>query len=174
MHPPKIQTFDVSTGVNVDNKGLRREVTEFRRTPFGLYMSRAVVGRASASWLESWLLPDLGIVVSDWTWKPGHEREQDFYLDVARIEPGDPTWRTTDLYLDVIVKTGAWSEVLDVDEFVQATAHGLLDPDTAEWGLHRCVETMAALATHGHDLGAWLATHGIALTWKGEGAARAG
>jgi predicted RNA-binding protein associated with RNAse of E/G family len=171
MHPPKIQTFDVQSGVNVDNKGFRREVTEYRRTPFGLYMSRAIVDRASASWIESWLLPDLGIVVSDWTWKPGHERDQDFYLDIALVEPGDQVWRTTDLYLDVIVKTGAWTEVLDVDEFVEAVAAGLVDTGTAEWALHRCTEVVAGLAAHGHDLDAWLAGAGITLTWRGADAA---
>ncbi|MFC5947108.1 DUF402 domain-containing protein [Pseudonocardia lutea] len=167
MHPPKIQTFDVPAAVNVDNKGFRRAVAEYRRTPFGLYMSREVVGRASAYWIESWLLPDLGLVVSDWRWNPGHERDQDFYLDVARIEPGETTWRTTDLYLDLVVRRGRSTEVLDVDEFVEAVAAGLLDPPTAEWALHRCHETVAALAAHGHDLDAWLAEHGIALTWQG-------
>ncbi|WP_181781179.1 DUF402 domain-containing protein [Pseudonocardia pini] len=174
MHPPKIQTFDVQAGVNVDNKGFRREVREFRRAPFGLYMSREIVGRASTSWIESWLLPELGIVVSDWTWRTGHERDQDFYLDIARVEPGEDLWRTTDLYLDVIVKTGAWTEVLDVDEFVEAVATGLLDTGTAEWAMHRCTEVVAALAGHGHDLDAWLASRGITLTWRGHGTAQAG
>ncbi|SDF14822.1 DUF402 domain-containing protein [Pseudonocardia oroxyli] len=174
MHPPKIQTYDVGAGVNVDNKGVRRTVREYRRTSFGLYMSREVVGRASASWIESWLLPELGIVVSDWTWNPGHERDQDFYLDIARVEPGEPTWRTTDLYLDVVVRTGQWSELLDADEFVAAVATGLLDPATGEWALHRATEVVTALAAHGNDLDAWLDTRGITLTWEGHGAARAG
>lgn len=169
MHPPKIQTFDVTAGVNLDTKGVRREVAEYRRTPFGLYMSRPVVGRASAWWIESWLLPDLGLVVTDWQWNPGHEREQDFYLDVARIEPGEGTWRTTDLYLDLVVKRGLWTEVLDVDEFVEAVAGGLINPATAEWALHRCHATVAALAAHGHDLDAWLAEHGVVLSWQGPG-----
>jgi uncharacterized protein len=174
VHPPKIQTYDVPAGVNVDNKGFRRTVREYRTTPFGLHMSREIVGRASASWIESWLLPELGIVVSDWTWQPGHERDQDFYLDIARIEPGAETWRTTDLYLDVVVKTGRWSELLDADEFVEAVATGLLDAATAEWALHRTTDVIAALAAHGHDLDAWLATRGITLTWEGHGAAQAG
>lgn len=174
MHPPKVQTYDVRSGVNTDNKGLVREVTAYHHAPFGLHMSRAIVGRESASWIESWLLPDLGIVVSDWTWKPGHERHQDFYLDIAVVEPGSDLWRTTDLYLDVIVKTGEWTEVLDVDEFVEAVATGLVDPPTAEWALHRLTEVTAALAAHGHDLDAWLATRGITLTWRGDGAAQAG
>ncbi|HEV7468988.1 MAG: hypothetical protein JWP64_1948 [Pseudonocardia sp.] len=168
MHPPKIQTFDVPAGVNIDNKGLRREVAEYRETPFGLYMSRAIVGRASAHWIESWLLPDLGICVSDWSWNPGHHRDQDFYLDIALIEPAPGgVWRLTDLYLDVVVGNGRWSRVLDVDEFVEAVGAGLIDAAAAEYAMHRTHETVAALAAHGHDLDAWLVTEGIALTWSG-------
>jgi uncharacterized protein len=173
VHPPKIQTFDVRAGVNVDNKGFRREVTTYRETPAGLYMSREVVGRASVHWIESWLLPELGIVVTDWAWNAGHVRDQDFYVDIARVEPGTP-WRTTDLYLDVVVKTGEWTELLDVDEFVEAVATGLLDAPTAEWALGRSHDVVAGLVAHDHDLDAWLAGHGIELTWEGPAARSAG
>jgi len=166
VHPPKIQTFDVPSGVNTDNKGFRREVAEYRLAPFGLYMSREIVARPSAHWIESWLLPDLGIVVSDWWWNPGHERDQDFYLDIALVERGEHVWRTTDLYLDVVVRTGRWSELLDVDEFVAAVRAGLVDEPTAEWALERSHAVLAGLAAHGHDLDAWLATHGVTLTWR--------
>jgi predicted RNA-binding protein associated with RNAse of E/G family len=168
MHPPKIQTFDVPAGVNIDNKGFRREVAEYRETPFGLYMSRAIVGRASAYWIESWLLPELGLCVSDWSWNPGHHRDQDYYLDIALIEPAPGgVWRLTDLYLDIVVGTGRSSRVLDVDEFVEAVGAGLIDAAAAEYAMHRTHETVAALAAHGHDLDAWLDTEGIALTWSG-------
>ena len=30
MHPPKIVTFDVPAGVNIDNKGFARSVTQYR------------------------------------------------------------------------------------------------------------------------------------------------
>ncbi|GAA1834146.1 DUF402 domain-containing protein [Pseudonocardia ailaonensis] len=166
MHPPKLQTFDVPAAVNIDNKGLRRAVAEYRVAPFGLYMSREIVARESAHWIESWLLPDLGIVVSDWWWNPGHERDQDYYLDIAQVEPGGDVWRTTDLYLDVVVKNGRWSELLDVDEFVAAIREGLLDEETAQWALDRSHAVVAALGAHGHDLDAWLATEGIVLSWR--------
>lgn len=166
MHPPKIQTFDVAAGINTDNKGFAREVARYRVTPFGLYMSRAVVNRPSATWIRSWLLPDLGICVADWEWAPGHERDQDFYLDIARIERGDPRWRMTDLYLDVVVRTGRSAEVIDVDEFVAAVAGGLLEQPLAEYGMTRSHSVVAALAAHGNDLDAWLATEGVTLTWE--------
>jgi predicted RNA-binding protein associated with RNAse of E/G family len=166
VHPPKIQTFDTAAGINIDNKGFERVVDEFRETPFGLYMSRAVVNRASATWIESWLLPELGICVTDWVWAPGHERDQDFYIDIAVIERGGPCWRMTDLYLDVVVSTGRRARMIDIDEFVGAVAEGVLAPALAEYAMQRAYAVVEALALHGNDLDRWLATEGITLGWR--------
>lgn len=166
MRPPKIHIYDLATGVNVDNKGVPRVVDEFRVEPFGLYMSRPMVDRRTVDWVESWLLPDLGVCVTDWWWKPGHERDQDFYLDIAAIERGAARWRMTDLYLDVVVCSGRKTQVIDVDEFVAAISTGMLDGDLAEYAMHRAYDVVAALAVHGHDVDAWLATLGITLRWR--------
>ena len=40
---------------------------------------------------------------------PGHERDQDFYLDVLEIDRydgPDGRWRLTDLDLDIVLRTG--------------------------------------------------------------------
>jgi predicted RNA-binding protein associated with RNAse of E/G family len=172
MHPPKITTFDVAARVSVDNKGFVREVTEYRVAAFGLYMSRAMVGRRSAHWMRSWLLPGLGLAVTDFSWNPGHERDQDFYLDVCEIERDGDRWRLTDLYLDIVVRTGRGAAVLDVDEFVTAVGAGLLDGRRAEHALHCSHAAVDGLAAHGHDLDAWLAGLDITLTWGPGPAAR--
>lgn len=166
MHPPKILTFDVPGRVNIDSKGNRRVVEEYRVAPFGLYMSRAMVARPSTRWIQSWLLPELGLCVTDFSWNPGHERDQNFYLDVCTIVRDDDTWRLTDLYLDILVRTGRDAEVIDVDEFVEAVATGLLDPGLAEHAMHRTHATVEGIAAHGHDLDAWLACHGVTLSWR--------
>ncbi len=166
MHPPKTALFDVAAGVNVDTKGCARAVDEYRVTPFGLYMSRAMVNRPTAHWMESWLLPELGLCVTDWWWNPGHARDQDFYLDVCEIVPDGDRWRLTDHYLDIVVRNRRGAEVVDVDEFVAAVAAGLLSPGTAEAALHRTHRALDGIAAHGHDLDAWLGGLGIALSWK--------
>jgi uncharacterized protein len=165
MHPPKIVTFDVPARISVDNKGFARAVQEYRVTPYGLYMSRAMVGRPSAHWMRSWLLPSLGLAVTDFSWNPGHERDQDFYLDVCEIEGEGDRWRLTDLYLDIVLRTGRDATVIDVDEFVAAVAGGLLDAQRAEHALECSHAAVDGLAAHGHDLDAWLAGLGITLTW---------
>jgi predicted RNA-binding protein associated with RNAse of E/G family len=169
MHPPKILTFDVPARVSVDNKGFVRAVREYRVAPFGLYMSRAMVGRASAHWMRSWLLPELGLAVTDFAWNPGHERDQDFYLDVCEIVrddgPDGGRWRLTDLYLDIVLRTGRDATVIDLDEFVGALGAGLLDARRAEHALRCSYAAVDGLAAHGHDLDAWLASRDIVLTW---------
>ncbi len=166
MHPPKIVTFDVAARVNIDNKGVERPVQDYRTTAFGLYMSRAMVDRPTAHWVESWLLPELGVCVTDWWWKPGHTRDQDFYLDICEIVRDGDRWVLTDHYLDVVVRNRQSAEVIDVDEFVAAVAQGLLDSATAEAAMHRTHRVVDGLAAHGHDLDAWLAGMDIALTWR--------
>jgi predicted RNA-binding protein associated with RNAse of E/G family len=165
MHPPKIVTFDVPGRVSVDNKGFVRAVTEYRVAPFGLYMSRPMVGRAQAYWMRSWLLPALGLAVTDFSWNPGHERDQDFYLDVCEIDRDGGHWRLIDLYLDLVLRTGRGATVIDVDEFVAAVGAGLLGPRQAEYALHCSHAAVDGLAAHGHDLDAWLAGLGIVLSW---------
>lgn len=166
VHPPKVSTFDVAGRVNIDNKGLVRPVDEYRETPFGLYMSRPMVNRPTASWMQTWLLPELGIAVTDWWWKPGHCRDQDFYLDICDIVRHGDRWTLTDHYLDIVVRTGHGADVIDVDEFVAAVALGLLDPLTAEAAMHRTHRAVDGIAAHGHDLDAWLAGFDITLAWR--------
>ena len=166
MHPPKIVTFDVPAGVSVDNKGFVRTVERYETTPFGLYMSRAMVGRTSAHWIRSWLLPTLGLAVTDFSWNPGHERDQDFYLDIATISRDGPRWVLVDHYLDIVVQQRRSAQVIDVDEFTAALAGGLIDPGGAEAALHATIRAVAGLAAHGNDLDAWLAEVGVHLTWR--------
>jgi uncharacterized protein len=166
MHPPKIVTFDVPGQVNTDTKGVKRPVEEYRETPFGLYMSRAMVDRPTAHWVESWLIPGLGLCVTDWWWKPGHARDQDFYLDVCDIVRVDDVWTLTDHYLDIVVQHRRGAQLIDVDEFVAAVALGLLEPAAAELALHRAARALDGLASHGYDLDDWLGGMAIELSWK--------
>jgi uncharacterized protein len=166
VHPPKIATFDVPADLNIDTKGVRRPVDEYRVKPFGLYMSRAMVDHPTVHWVESWLLPDLGLCVTDWCWNPGHTPNQDFYLDVCEIVRDGERWLLTDHYLDIVVQQRRSALVIDVDEFVAAVGLGLLEPSAAEAALARTFRAVDGLAAHGHDLDAWLGELGIVLTWK--------
>jgi predicted RNA-binding protein associated with RNAse of E/G family len=166
MHAPKITTFDVPARVNIDTKGMERAVDEYRQTSFGLYMSRPMINRPTAHWVETWLLPDLGLAVTDWWWNPGHTRDQDFYLDVCEIVRDGDRWVLTDYYLDIVVQNRRSARLIDIDEFVAAVSLGLLAPPAAEQAMHIAYRTIDGLAANGHDLDAWLAEMGITLAWK--------
>ncbi|MFZ0833625.1 MAG: DUF402 domain-containing protein [Mycobacterium sp.] len=167
MHPPKRETFDLLARTNTDPKGIVRAVDVYRVQPWGLYMARPTPGRAQFHYLESWLLPALGLRVNVFHFNPGHERDQDYYLDVGEISPGETVWHTEDHYLDLVNRTGVGSELLDVDELLDAHRVGLVSPDTAERAIRRAADVIEGLSAHEHRLDRWLSGHGVRLTWAG-------
>ncbi|WP_442930488.1 DUF402 domain-containing protein [Mycobacterium sp. NBC_00419] len=150
---------------NTDNKGFVREVDEYVVRPWGLYMARPTPGRVQFHYLQSWLLPTLGLRANVFHFNPGHEREQDYYLDVADVIAGDTVWHTEDHYLDLVVHAGDRTELVDVDELLEAHRQGLLSAETAEAAIRRAVGAVEGLARHDHDLTAWLASQGLDIFW---------
>jgi predicted RNA-binding protein associated with RNAse of E/G family len=166
VHPPKRESFDIPARTNTDNKGIVRAVDEYVVRPWGLYMARATPGRAQFRYLESWLLPSVGIRANVFHFNPGYERGQDYYLDVGDITAGDTVWHTEDHYLDLVVYTGDRTELLDTDELLEAHRHGLVSTEAAESAIRRAMAAVEGLARHDHDLNAWLAAHGLQLSWR--------
>jgi predicted RNA-binding protein associated with RNAse of E/G family len=168
IHPPKVELFDLDAMTNTDSKGIVREVREYRVEPFGLYVARDVIDHRRIHALESWLLPELGLRVTDWFYRPGHEREEHHYIDVVRIDidASGRCWRTQDHYLDLVVCTGRSVDVLDTDELLDAVLAGLLDSATAQAALATTYRTLDGLARHGYRLERWLPTVGASPTWS--------
>jgi len=165
IHPPKRETFDLVARTNTDPKGFVRAVDVYTVKPWGLYMARPTPGRAQFHYLESWLLPALGLRVNVFHFNPGHERGQDFYLDIGDITPGETLWRTEDHYLDLVTRAGERTELLDVDELLDAHHHGLVSSQTAERAIQRAVQVVEGLSEHDYRLDQWLSGAGMHLTW---------
>jgi uncharacterized protein len=165
-HPPKVEEFDLGAMTNTDPKGLVRAVDEYQVTPHGLYMSRAVVGHPRLTHFESWMLSARGLRVTRQSWHPGHDRDFDFYVDVVVVQPGERVWRTVDLYLDLLVRTGRDVEVLDTDELMAAVRLGLLDAQSAQLALETTYRAVAGIAAHDYDIQRWLASDGVELAWS--------
>lgn len=142
-----------------------RPVDEYTVRPWGLYLARPTPGRAQFRYLESWLLPSLGLRATVFHFNPGHQRDHDYYLDVGEYTPGPRVWRSEDHYLDLEVRTGSGVELADVDELLVAVRHHLLCPDAAERAVHRAVDAVDGLSRHDYDLQRWLAAEGMDLTW---------
>jgi uncharacterized protein len=161
LHPPKIELFDVAAMTNTDNKGFVREVDRYRTAEFGLYMARPVVGHPDIAYFRTWLLPGHGLRISRWVAHPGRILDHDVYIDIADVERG-PVWRTTDLYLDILVHDGTGLEVHDTDEALEALTVGHLDRVTVQRAFERTFAAVEGLTTAGYDVEAWL---GLPLTW---------
>ena len=125
-----------------------RVVDEYVVRPWGLYVARPTPGRAQFHYLESWLLPSLGLRATVFHFNPGHERDQDHYLDI-------------------VVRTGTGVALADVDELLDAVRDGLLAPRVAEQAVRRAVAAVEGLARNDYDLCRWLAGNGMELTWRG-------
>lgn len=166
IHLPKHETFDLVARTNTDPKGIVRAVDEYAVYPWGLYVARPTPGRAQFHYLQSWLLPSLGLRATVFHFSPGHERDHDYYLDVGEYTPGADVWNAEDHYLDIEVRTGSGAGLADVDELLEAVRQGLLTPEVAEQAVRRAVHAVEGLARNGYDLHRWLAGNGIELTWQ--------
>ncbi|QLY33783.1 DUF402 domain-containing protein [Nocardia huaxiensis] len=166
LHPPKVEYFHVDKLTNVDPKGFVREVEHYQVEPWGLYMARQS-DHPEFHYIESWLLPSLSLRVTVFHFTPADLRDQDYYLDIGEFAQVDATtWRSVDHYLDLVVRTGRDVELLDVDELLAAHAAGYLELPQAQRAIETATATIDGLAAHGHSLEAWLAAHGIKLTWR--------
>jgi predicted RNA-binding protein associated with RNAse of E/G family len=165
IHPPKHETFDLGARTNTDPKGIVRAVDDYVVRPWGLYLARPTPGRAQFSYLESWVLPSLGLRATVFHFNPGHERDHDYYLDVGEYTPGPDLWSSEDHYLDIEVRTNTGAHLADVDELLDAVRHGLLTPEVGELAIRRAVAAVDGLARNGYDLNAWLAGIGMPLVW---------
>jgi uncharacterized protein len=144
-----------------------RAVDVYTVEPWGLYMARPTPGRVQFHYLESWLLPSMNLRATVFHFNVGHERDQDFYLDVGSYTPGPTEWHAEDHYLDLVVRTGAGVELTDVDELLVAVRDGLMTPELAEIAVQTATHTIDGLARHDYDLGRWLMDDGIILSWRG-------
>ena len=164
LHPIKEETFDTTDRVNVDPKGYHREVDTFRVTDFGLYMARGA-NHPKFGYLESWLLPQLGLRANIFHFREGVEQRQDYYFDVADINVNGSVWSTRDLYVDLISVTGEPIDVQDIDELAAATSAGLITAEDAERAIDTTLTAVEGITRHQDDPMKWLRTLGIDLTW---------
>jgi uncharacterized protein len=143
-----------------------RAVDLYAVHPWGLYLARPTPGRAQFHYIESWLLPSLGLRATVFHFNPGYERDQDYYLDIGEYTPGPDVWHSEDHYLDIVVRTGSTADLTDIDELLCAVREGLLTAEAGERAVRRAVNAVGGLASNGYDLSRWLAADGIELSWR--------
>lgn len=148
----------------MDPKGFLRAVDTYRVTDFGLYMGRGA-DHPQFGYLESWLLPSLGIRANIFHFRDGVDKKQDFYFDVADISVDGDVWTTRDLYVDLVSITGEPIDVLDIDELSAATSAGFITAEEAERAIDATLNAVEGITRNGDDAMEWLKAQGIELTW---------
>lgn len=164
LHPIKCETFDPKSKTNVDPKGFRRQVDTYRETPFGLYMARGA-DHPKFGYLESWLLPELGLRANIFHYRDGVEDREDIYIDVVDINIEDGVWTTRDLYVDLVWNSGDGIEVVDIDELAAATSAGLISADDAEKAIESTLAAVEGITRYGDNPSAWMKAKGIDIDW---------
>nr|WP_120491294.1 DUF402 domain-containing protein [Corynebacterium lactis] len=178
-HAPKVETFDIVAGVNVDPKGFHRTVDEFRLLADNVLYMRRGMDHPKFGYLESFLLADGGLRISIYHFRPGTTVEHVRYVDIVSVDRSDASrWRVKDLYLDIVQSPVNDAEVApiplnaettikveDVDELVAAHQQGLIDDDETERAISTALEARAAIAAAGDDIDTWLASLELGLHW---------
>ncbi|WP_378739651.1 DUF402 domain-containing protein [Nocardia brasiliensis] len=165
VHRPKVEYFDLAALTNTDPKGFVRPVERYHVEPWGLYMARTS-DHEQFHYIESWLLPGLALRATVFHYHPEHQRDQDFYLDLGEFnQVGPQRWKSVDHYLDIVVRSGRDTELLDVDELLAAHAAGLLTAAEAQSAIEHATRTIDGIAANGYRLERWLEPLGITLTW---------
>ncbi len=162
-HPVKTERHDTSRCEHHTNTGVRA-VETYREHERGLYVARPFYNHPRVAFWEAHLLPELGVQLCRYELHGGR-REFDYYIDVADVTREGSLWTVRDLYLDLVVWTGAGAEILDTPELLAARAAGLIAPGEAWRAVERAHEVLNGLARARYDVDRWLAGWGAQLTW---------
>ena len=164
LHPVKEETFNLKANTNIDPKGFLRRVDTYRETEFGLYMARGA-DHPNFGYLESWLLPELGLRANIFHYRDGVTEREDIYIDVVEISVENDVWTTRDLYVDLIWNNGNGVEVVDIDELAAATSAGLISAEDAERAIEVTLAAVEGIARHNDSPAQWLKSQGITIDW---------
>ncbi len=165
VHRPKVEYFNLADLTNTDPKGFVRPVQRYDVKPWGLYMARTS-DHPRFHYIESWIIPEFGMRATVFHFHPRHKEDQDYYIDIGEYTVAKPkVWKSVDHYLDIIVRTGRSTDLLDADELLEAHAAGLIDTAQATRAMKQAAAVIDGIASHDYHLEDWLATKQIQLSW---------
>lgn len=173
VHQPKIETFHLDSHLNIDPKGFHRKVDSFELiSDRCLYMRRGM-DHPKFGYLESYLLPDEGLRLSIYHFRPGVPEEHIRYVDIVDIDRPEPNvWRTRDLYLDILARgnypNAHTIAVDDADELADAIASGVLSKEDGTVAMDTAFKAIADIAGHRGVIEDWLESLGYTISWARE------
>lgn len=174
MHQIYHHKYNLKTKTEITNrdrdKNGKRKIDEVILHNHLLYLAMPLKHSKNIKYIKANLIPSLGLKVSKFSFVNEETRQKfgayDYYVDIVDIKVSDELWTYDDLYLDVLLWGHKRLEILDTDEFNEATKLGYLSDKQhahALESLHRFVTWMSYFK---YDLDAYLASEDIKLLWK--------
>jgi len=135
-----------------------------------LYLAMPLEQSKNVKYIKANFIPSLGLKISKFTFVNEETRQRfgayEYYVDIAEIKVAADIWTLDDLYLDVLLWEHKKLEILDTDEFVEASKLGYLSDRQHSYALESLHSFVNKLSSFHYDLDAYLASEGIRLLWK--------
>ncbi|MDR7300388.1 DUF402 domain-containing protein [Haloactinomyces albus] len=112
----------------------------------------------------TWLLPELGLRLTQYRPRSRHARRGSSLMTAARIEQDMRSWTVTDLFLGLEIAEHGTARVIRSEDFAAAVSGGSIRPSEADYALHTVLRTFDELRLH-RDLNQWLAHRGVSDLW---------
>lgn len=162
-HPLKIERHDTINRTHHTNTGVR-PVYLYRPEKHGLYVSRPFQKHPRIRHWQAHLLPARHLVVCHYDFH--HQREHDYYMDVAMITAQNGLWTVRDLYLDIVLHENHSAVIVDTDELLAGHAAGFITTDELHLAVEVAHSTLSDLSAAKFNLNIWAESQAIDLNWE--------
>jgi predicted RNA-binding protein associated with RNAse of E/G family len=165
MTPQLVDVVDTQTWERSYSSGSIRRLSTCKVEPWGLRMECPTNGDPHVDAEVTWLLPDAGVRLTYQRPRSRHGRPAPSTLTAVRMRGDSRSWRTTDLLLGLEVPGNSTARIVCSAEFAAAVSAQIIAARDASWALEIVHRTLEELSRFGHNLGTWLAYHGVSGVW---------
>ncbi len=162
--PQLADVVDVFGAERVHSSGSRHRLTHCHVEPWGLSYSCPTPEDPAHDGEITWLLPDVGIRLTQFRPRRRHARRESTELTAVHIQRDTRSWTTTDLLLGLEVPDGGSARIIRSEEFAAAVSGGVIRLSEADYALRTVHRTLEEITLH-RDLQQWLAHRGIYDQW---------
>ena len=174
MHQIYRHQYNIKTKTEITNRdgaaNSIRKIDEIILHNNLLYVAMPLEHSKNVKYIKANLIPELGLKITKFTFVNQETRQRfgayDYYVDIADIDFRADVWTLDDLYFDVLLWEHKKMEILDTDEFIEASRLGYLNDKQHASALENLHCFVSSLSLFQYDLDALLAAEDIELLWK--------
>lgn len=162
--PKLVDVIDVFSAQRVLSSGTRQQLTHCNIEQWGLSIECPTHEDPSYDGEVTWLLPDLGLRLSQYRPRRRHARRASSSLTAIHLERDTRSWRVTDLLLGLEIPDQGSARIIRSEDFAAAVAGGVIRLSEADYALRTVHRTLEEISMH-RDLQQWLGHRGIFDAW---------